>query len=82
MPIDRLLRQTKLTAEEQAVLRRAFDRTLRKLCLVDRNDPFCEIIARKIIEIGPSGATNSAAISEIIVRQFSGDTSKTARADS
>jgi hypothetical protein len=71
MSIDRLLTDSKLTPEERSVLKLAFDRTLRKLYLVDRNDPVCEIVARKIIEIGASDATNPTAISEIVVRQFS-----------
>jgi hypothetical protein len=70
MPINRLLKDSKLTLEEQAVLNRAFDRTLRKLHLVDRNDPICEIVARKVIEIGATGITNPVAISEIAVRQL------------
>jgi hypothetical protein len=70
MPINRLLKDSKLTLEEQAVLNRAFDRTLRKLHLVDRNDPICEIVARKVIEIGATGVTNPVAISEIAVRQL------------
>jgi hypothetical protein len=70
MPINRLLEDSKLTLEGQAVLNLAFDRTLRKLHLVDRNDPICEIVARKVIEIGATGVTNPVAISEIAVRQL------------
>jgi hypothetical protein len=75
MSIDRLLTDTKLTPEEQSVLKLAFSRTLRKLYLVDRGDPVCEIVARKIIEAGAAGATNPTAISDIVVRQFSDDRS-------
>jgi hypothetical protein len=82
MLINYLFTGTALTPDQQSVLRLAFDRTLLKLCLVDRNDPLCEIIARKVIEVGASSATSSVAISEIVVRQFSSDKSKTARADS
>jgi len=54
MPINRLLRDSKLTPEEIARLNKAYTFTLRSLSLVDRNDPLAEIIARKVIEIGAS----------------------------
>lgn len=38
--------------------------------LVDRDDPICEIVARKIIEIASSGVTNAVAIAEIAFRQL------------
>jgi hypothetical protein len=38
--------------------------------LKDRSDPVCEIVARKIIEIGASGASDPLAISEIAARQL------------
>ena len=71
MPIDRVLRDSRLTAEEQSVLKLAFGRALRKLYLVDRDDPVCDIVARKVIEIGATGVTSPIAISEIVVRQLS-----------
>jgi hypothetical protein len=37
---------------------------------VDRNDPVCEIIARKIIEIGATAAGDPVVISEITVRKL------------
>ncbi|WP_271587088.1 hypothetical protein [Bradyrhizobium sp. CCBAU 53415] len=59
-----------LTPEQRHVLELAFNRTLRKLNLVDRNDPICEIVARKVIEIEATGVTNAVAISEIAFRQL------------
>jgi hypothetical protein len=59
-----------LTPERRHVLSRAFDQTLRKLHLVNRNDPICEIVARKVIDIGASGVTNAGAIAEIACRQL------------
>jgi hypothetical protein len=75
MPIDRLLMESKLTLEQRHVVRSAFDNTLRKLHLVDRNDPVSEIVARKVIEIGASGVTNGVAITEIAVRQLGPESS-------
>ena len=52
MPIDRLLAGSKLAPEKIEKLNKAYTYALRSLSLVDRNDPLCEIIARKIIEVG------------------------------
>ncbi len=64
MPITRLLEDTDFSPEQRHVLELAFNSTLRKLGLVDRHDPICEIVARKVIAIGSSGATNAVAIAE------------------
>jgi hypothetical protein len=72
MPINRLLGDSKLAPEQREMFNLAFIRTLRALHLVDRNDPICEIVARKIIEIGIANpaANDPLAISEIAVRQL------------
>lgn len=71
MPISSLISgNINLTPEQRHVLELAFKRTLSKLNLVDRNDPICEIVARKIIEIEATGVTNAVAISEIAFRQL------------
>ena len=70
MPINRVLMESTLTSEQRHVLSLAFDRTLRRLGLVDRNDPICEMVARKIIEVSAGGVTNAVAISEIALRQL------------
>ncbi len=70
MPITRFLIDSNLTPEQRHVLELAFNAALRKLNLVDRNDPVCEIVARKVAEIGASGVTDAVAISEIAFRQL------------
>ena len=70
MPIKRLLEESKLSPEEQEALNLAFVRALRLLHLVDRNDPICEIVARKIMKLGATGARDPIAISEIAVREL------------
>jgi hypothetical protein len=70
MPINRLLQNSKLEPAEREVLNLAFIRALRLLHLKDRSDPICEIVARKIIEIGGTGAGDPVAISEIAARQL------------
>jgi hypothetical protein len=47
MPIERLLKGSKLGAEDVEILNRALDAALRTLNLVDRGDPVTEIVARK-----------------------------------
>jgi hypothetical protein len=51
MPINRLLKGGEHTPEEIERLNKAFNLALRSLSLVDRNDPVCEIVARKVIEV-------------------------------
>jgi len=70
MPIERLLAFSKLPPEQQDVLRLAFANTLRKLNLVDRNDPICEIVARKIIEVGAQGSPSAVDIADIACREL------------
>ncbi len=71
MPITQLLTDRSFTPEQRHVLELAYNNTLRKLNLMDRNDRVCEIVARKIIKIAEDGATNAVAISEIAYRQLS-----------
>ena len=70
MPIFQLLEKRNFTPEQRHVLELAFNNTLRKLNLVDRNDPICEMIARSVIKIGESGVTNAVAITETACRQL------------
>jgi hypothetical protein len=70
MSITRLFTDSSFTPEQRHVLELAFNNTLRKLNLVDRDDPICEIVARKVIEVGTSGITSSVAIAEITCRQL------------
>ncbi len=65
MPIDWLISANiHLTPDQRHVLELAFNRTLRKLNLVDCNDPICEMVARKVLEIEMGGMSNAVAISE------------------
>jgi hypothetical protein len=72
MPIGKLLATGDFTPEQRHVFELAFNNTLRKLGLVDRNDPICEMVAKKILEIGvTSGRSNAVAITELAVRHLS-----------
>jgi len=64
MPINRLFREGKINPEEVERLNRAFTFTLHRLSLVDRDDPLCEIVARKVIEIDAAGTHEPREIAE------------------
>ena len=70
MPIMRLLSNSELSPEQRHTLELAFNYTLRKLNLVDRNDPICDIVAHKVIELGKRGLTDAVAIGEMAHRQL------------
>jgi hypothetical protein len=70
MPINRLLTESKLNAQDIKRLNEAFDLTLRGLHLVDRNDPICELVARRIIDIGTDVTRDSKQIAALAVKQL------------
>jgi hypothetical protein len=70
MTIRRLLKDSKLNAEETERLYLAYKRALRSLHLVDRSDPIAELVAKKIIEIGIAGVRDPAEICKVAVRQL------------
>ncbi len=69
MTISRLVNGGNLKAEEVDRLKLAFNRTLRSLHLVDRDDPIAELIAKKIIEIDLT-VRDPTEISRIAVKQL------------
>ena len=70
MPIDRLLHDGKASPVEIERLNRAFTFTLKSLHLVDRNDPICEIVAYKVIEIDKAGTHDPREIAMLAVKQL------------
>jgi hypothetical protein len=70
MPINRLFREGKIQPDELARLDRAFTFTLRSLYLVDRNDPICDIVARKVIEIDAAGTRDPEEIAKIAAKEL------------
>jgi hypothetical protein len=70
MPINRMFRDGNIKAEEVERLNRAFTFTLRSLSLVDRDDPVCEIVARKVIEIDAAGTREPDEIARLAVKQL------------
>jgi hypothetical protein len=70
MPIDRLFRDGKIKAEEVERLNRAFTFALDRLHLVDRNDPVCEIVARKVMDIHAAGTHDPEEIANLAAKQL------------
>jgi len=70
MPINRLFTEGKIKPEEVDRLNRALTFTLKSLDLVDRNDPICEIIARKVIEIDATGTHDPKEIADLAVKEL------------
>jgi hypothetical protein len=70
MPINRVLKDSKLGPEEVKRLNAAYTYALRSLSLIDRNDPLTEMIARKIIEVGETGVNDPLEISAIVIRKL------------
>ena len=59
MPINRLLKD-KRTPEEIERLNQAFNHALNLLGVVDRNDALCDLVARKVIEVGTTGISEAS----------------------
>jgi len=70
MTIRRFLADGQVGPQEQQLLDLVYRRTLQRLGRVDRGDPVCEAIARKIIEVHKRGATDPIGISEVAIREL------------
>jgi hypothetical protein len=70
MAIYRLLQNSPLGPEEIAILTDAYERTLRTLNLVDRNDPITQLIAGKIIELGQRGVRDAKKLTELAIKEL------------
>jgi hypothetical protein len=65
MPINRFLKDKR--TEDIELLNQAFNHALNLLGVVDRDDPFCELVARTVIEVGTTGVSVPRAIAEMVV---------------
>jgi len=70
MAIYRLLQNSPFGPEEISTLTDAYERTLRALGLVDRNDPITEMVAKKIIELGQRGVREAKELSALAVKEL------------
>ncbi len=55
MPIYRFLREAAFDQADITCMVAAYEAALEFLRLTDRNDPICELLAKKIIEVNRSG---------------------------
>jgi len=69
MSIHRLLDRT-FDPERVATLVVAYELTLKKLSLVQRDDPITQMIAQKIIEVGRHGVSDAKQISQIAISEL------------
>jgi hypothetical protein len=69
IPINRLLKG-KRAPEEIELLNKAFNHALNLLGVVDRNDPLCDMVARKVIEVGATGINEPREIAEMAVARI------------
>jgi hypothetical protein len=56
--------------EEIKVLIEAYEQTLRGLCLVDRNDPIADIVAKKVIEMGQRGVRDPKQLAALAIKEL------------
>lgn len=70
MAIYRLLKNSPLGPEEIRILTDAYERTLKALNLVDRNDPITEMVAKKIIELGQRGVREPKQLSTLAIKEL------------
>ncbi len=70
MPIRQLLERSAFPPEEVERIAAAYEAALRKLGLVDRNDPVTEIVAKKVIQLARAGITDRAEICRRVVREL------------
>jgi hypothetical protein len=70
VPIYRLLQNMPMGSEDISRLTTAYEKVLRTIGLVDRNDPIAEMIAKKIIEIGQTGVRDPGDISALAIKEL------------
>ena len=70
MPINQLLKDSKINRDDVDLLTVAFRLALHELQLLDRNDLVCDIVARKVIETAKYGARDPQEIASRAVKQL------------
>ena len=70
MPLDHLMKRRGIGAQDAERLQQAFRLALSGLQLVDRNDPVCELVARKVIAIGMDGTRDPHDIAALTIKQL------------
>ena len=71
MPIYRLFEGQAFEPEHCEAMAVAFETVLKQLGLKDRTDPVCEMVAKKIIELGQQGVRDSGELIALTIQHFS-----------
>jgi len=79
MPINQLLKDSKINRDDVDLLTVAFRLALHELQLLDRNDLVCDIVARKVIETAKYGARDPQEIASRAVKQLAFSASRLQR---
>ena len=79
MPINQLLKDSKINRDDVDLLTVAFHLALRELQSLDRNDTVCDIVARKVIETAKYGARDPQEIASRAVKQLAFSASRLQR---
>jgi hypothetical protein len=79
MPINQLLKDSRINRDDVELLAAAFRLALRELQLLDRNDAVCDIVARKVIETAKYGARDPQEIADRAVKQLAFSASRLQR---
>jgi len=58
--------------EQVAMMGDVFEEVLKTLCLVDRQDPLVDMIARKIIELARTGVRDRVRLMQMTLEAFNG----------
>ena len=70
MPVCRRLHNSAFTPEHFQAMGQAFEETITRLGLVNRDDPIVELVAKKIIELGLQGERDSVKLREQALMAF------------
>lgn len=70
MAIYRLLQNSPFGPEQISQMTKAYEQALVTLGLTDRNDPVCEIVARKIIGVSKTGECDPLVIAARAIKEL------------
>ncbi len=68
MALDRLLKETAFEPEAVEAMGHAYEKLLRDLGLSDCNDPFTEVVARRVIEVASRGVRDATEMHAHVLR--------------
>jgi hypothetical protein len=70
MTIHRMLQNVPLGPERIAELVEAYQIALKKLGLVERDDPVTQMIAKTILEVGQTGVLDPKDVAKLAIKQL------------